>query len=387
MPWKVSDPMSERMQFLSRLKAGERMADLCREFGISEKTGYKFRARYEQLGAIGLIDQSRAPRRIPHRTPRAVIELLIEARKRHPTWGGRKLKAYFEQHHPEISLPSPSAIAAWMKREGLVETRRRRSGSAPRLSNALTTPSAPNDVWCTDFKGEFRLGNGRYCYPLTITDQFSRFLIACEARDGTGCDGALEVFEQAFRTYGLPTIIRSDNGTPFASTALARLSRLSAWWMRLGVNPERIEPAHPEQNGQHERMHRTLKRETTRPAGKNELEQQERFDRFVDEYNQERPHEALALRPPATAYTPSPRPFPTTLPEPSYPLHDDVCIVKTSGHLSLGGRGNQYFLSLALRGQPVGIREEDDGRWLVSFMSLDLARIDVRTRRLELIGM
>ena len=374
--------MSERMQFLTRLRAGERMADLCREYGISEKTGYKFKARYEQLGVPGLVDQPRVPKRIPHRTARAVIELLIEERKRHPTWGGRKLKAHIEQKHPEIALPSPSAIAQWMKREGLVQPRRRRS-AFPRASTGLTEATGPNEVWCTDFKGEFRLGNSKYCYPLTITDLFSRFLIACEARGSVGAEGAFEVFECAFRSYGLPSIIRSDNGTPFASTALARLSKLSAWWMRLGIRPERIEPAHPEQNGQHERMHRTLKRETTRPAGQNELEQQERFDRFVEEYNQERPHEALDLKPPATAYEPSMRPFPAKLPEPAYPLHDDVLIVKAGGHLSLHGRGNQYFLSLALAGHPVGIREEDDGRILVSFMNLDLVRINTRSRQIE----
>jgi transposase InsO family protein len=370
------------MQFLSRLKAGERMSDLCREFGISEKTGYKFKARYEQLGVFGLTDQSRAPRRIPHRTPRAVIDLLIEERKRHPTWGGRKLKAYVENHHPELVLPSATAIAGWMKRAGLVQSRRKRS-DWPRSSTGLTEPSGPNDVWCADFKGEFRLGNGRYCYPLTITDQFSRYLIACEARDSTRTEGALEVFEYAFRAFGLPSVIRSDNGAPFASTALAGLSKLSAWWMRLGIKPERIEPAHPEQNGRHERMHRTLKRETTRPAGRNELEQQERFDRFVDEYNQERPHEALGQKPPATAYTASSRSFPTTLPGLEYPLHDDVRIVKKTGHIALGGQGNQYFLTHALAEQAVGIREEEDGRLLVSYMSLDLARIDRANRRLE----
>jgi putative transposase len=370
------------MQFLSRLKAGERMADLCREFNISEKTGYKFKARYEQLGVPGLVDQPRAPKRIPHRTSRAVIDLLVEQRKCHPTWGGRKLKAYLERHHPEISLPSPSAIAQWMKREGLVQPRRRRS-SAPRAATGLTAPSAPNEVWCTDFKGEFRLGNSKYCYPLTITDQFSRFLIACEAQDSTAADGAFEVFEYAFRAYGLPAIIRSDNGTPFASTALAGLSKLSVWWMRLGIKPERIEPAHPEQNGRHERMHRTLKRETTRPAGQNELEQQERFDRFVEEYNQERPHEAIGLKPPATVYTPSERLFPAKVPEPQYPLHDDVLIVKKTGHIYLGGRGTQYFLTAALAGQPVGIREEEDGRLLVSFLNHDLARIDLQSREVE----
>jgi transposase InsO family protein len=273
-----------------------------------------------------------------------------------------------------------------MKREGLVEPRRRRSGQR-RHSAGLTTPDRPNDVWCADFKGEFRLGNGRYCYPLTITDQLSRFLVACEARESTRVEQAREVFEEAFRTYGLPSVIRSDNGTPFASTGLAGLSKLSAWWLRLGVAPERIEPAHPEQNGQHERMHRTLKRETTRPAGRNELEQQERFDRFVEEFNQERPHEALGLKPPASVYTPSVRPFPSKMPEPNYPLHDDVCVVTGAGHISLGGRGNQFFLSLALAGQPVGIREEEDGRWLVSFMSIDLAHIDRRNRRVEPIAM
>jgi transposase InsO family protein len=285
------------------------------------------------------------------------------------------------RQHPEAELPAASAVGTILKKYGwLVDC----AGcvEAP-LQGRLAPYDAANRVWCADFKGHFRLGNHRYCYPLTITDQFSRFLVACEARENTKCEGAIEVFEQAFRAYGLPLIIRSDNGVPFATTGLAQLSKLSVWWLRLGVRPERIEPAHPEQNGQHERMHRTLKRETTRPAGRNELEQQERFDQFIDEFNRERPHEAIGLKPPATLYVPSPRAFPSVLPEPQYPLHDDVLVVKPSGHLSLGGRGNNFFLSLALASQPVGVREEDDGRWLVSFSDLDLVRIDIGQGRVE----
>ena len=256
-----------------------------------------------------------------------------------------------------------------------MKPRKRRRQSASAKPTVLMKPSAPNQLWCADFKGQFRLGNGAYCYPLTITDAYSRYLIACVALDGTKSGPAQAVFEEAFAQYGLPQSIRTDNGVPFATKGLAGLSELSAWWIRLGISPERIEPGHPEQNGRHERMHLTLKKETTRPAGANMLQQQERFDRFREEFNGERPHEALGQRPPSSEYKPSERSLEEALREPDYPLHDVVATVSTTGSVWLPGR-KCHYVAKALAGHPLGLRELDDGRWHVHFMDLELGHLD-----------
>ena len=371
--------MSERLQFIERLLAGERMSDLCREFGISRQTGYKFRERFEREQLAGLQDKSRAPLRVANRTDRAVRELLLGARREHPTWGPRKLRAWLLDKHPGLQLPAASTVGDLLRREGLVQPRRRRRRT-PLHATGLTQASAPNEVWCADFKGQFRLGNGRYCYPLTITDRYSRCILAIEALESTEHDGARATFESAFQQHGLPRIIRTDNGAPFASRGLLGLSRLSVWWRLQGVRHERIEPAHPQQNGQHERMHLTLKQETTRPAAGNSLQQQDRFDRFIQEYNEERPHEALGQKPPATYFAPSKRSYAPPS-APGYPLHDFVRRVSPCGHVRIGKRDKNVFLSSALGGQMVGVREIDHSLWLVSFADLDLGLIDVRNRR------
>jgi transposase InsO family protein len=326
--------------------------------------------------------RSRAPKRIPHKTPEAVVRALLEARKRHPTWGAKKLKTVMEAEL-DVVLPAASTISHWLKRHGLVESRRpRRNVAPPRPTAGLREAAAPNALWCIDYKGQFRLGDGAYCYPLTLTDQYSRYLLACEGMAAIEEDAATEACAHAFRTYGLPDAIRSDNGVPFASTGLAGLTRLSAFWLRLDIELERIEPGHPEQNGRHERMHRTLKRETARPAAAHALAQQERFGLFRAEFNDVRPHEALGQKTPGSVYRPSSRPYPATLPEPQYPLHDDVVVVDRNGRLSLT-RGQSYFLARALAHQPVGVREEADGRWLVTFMKLDLGHVNLRTKTFE----
>ena len=373
MPWKAKKPVDLRMDFVARLRAGEKMTDLCREFGISRKTGHKIWNRYEELGVDGLHDRSRAPRHIPHRTPPELVEVLVATREKHPTWGPKKIKYVLEKELGH-ELPAASTIGSVLRRRGLVAHQRRRRWCRPRFT-ALTDASSPNQLWCADYKGQFRLGDTSYCYPLTITDQVSRYLLACDGMAAIEDEQARQVFEDVFRTHGLPDRIRTDNGAPFASTGLAGLTRLSVYWMTLGIEHERTRPAHPEENGRHERMHRTLKRETARPARGNLLQQQECFDAFVEEYNNVRPHEGIGMKRPADVYQPATRRYPEQFEQPNYPLHDDCVTVARSGHVRVPGRGSVY-LSTALVGHDVGIREEADGRWLVTFMSLDLGYVE-----------
>jgi putative transposase len=365
--------MDLRIELMNRLGRGEKLADLCREYGISRKTGDKFRKRFDAQGLEGLRDQSRAPKVTPHKTPPELAALVVGERRQHPTWGPKKIKEVLERRLGH-ALPSVSTLGTMLTREGLVTPRKMRARyrSSP---TSLRTADAPNDLWCSDYKGQFRLGDRTYCYPLTITDQRSRFILGCEGMAAISDDAARAVYEEVFRTYGLPVAMRSDNGAPFASVGLGGLTKLSAYWLRLGIALERIRPAHPEENGRHERMHRTLKAETTRPARANLLQQQERFDAFVDEFNYVRPHEALDMQRPAEVFTPSPRTYPEKLPEPSYPLHDDILRVNRHGQLHVPGRG-QVALTSALADQHVGIREDLDGRWLVTFMTLDLGHVE-----------
>jgi len=356
------------------------MTDLCREFGISRKTGYKLRDRYATNGSAGLYDQSRRPRHNPNRTPGTIAERVISIRQRYPTWGPKKLKQRLHDLEPEIKWPAASTIGAIIRDAGLVTGRKRRRRTPPSPAPRRES-EAPNELWCMDFKGQFRMGNRSYCYPLTVSDHFSRFLLGCEALDSTKLVPAAQALETVFREHGLPDAMRSDNGTPFASTGRCGLTTLSVWLMRLHIRLERIEPGHPEQNGRHERMHRTLKAEATRPAGKNLLQQQERFDRFCAIYNHERPHEALDMKTPAVVHTKSPRPLPPKLDELTYPLHDTTARVHANGVIRRRGR-KQTYVATSLVGQRLGLRQVDDGTWLVSFMELDLGYIDDETNRL-----
>ena len=358
---------------MERLAAGERLSDLCREYGISRKTGSKFKARFERLGAVGLQDRSRAPHIIPHKAALELMEAVFAERRKHPTWGPRKLKQILEERLGR-AMPSTTAMSVALSKAGLVVPRKRTRHAVVQPMK-LRAATAPNDVWCIDYKGQFRLGDRSYCYPLTLTDQQSRYVLACEGMAAISDEEAREVCLDVFRQWGLPTAIRSDNGVPFASTGLGGLTRLSALFLRLGIELQRIRPAHPEENGRHERMHRTLKAETTRPARANLLQQQERFDAWVHEFNYERPHEALEMKRPADVFVPATRKMPATLPELRYPLHDDVVRVNASGHIRIAGRGPVY-ISSALVGEEVGIREQDDRRWLISFAGVDLATID-----------
>lgn len=373
MPWKARNPVDLRMEMMVRLGQGEKLTDLCREYGISRKTGEKFKSRFRDLGPAGLEDQSRAPKLIPHKTPPELVGVLLAERRLHPTWGPRKIKEVLERRL-DRPFPAPSTIGDVFAEHGLIVPRRKRRRHIP-LPTGLREATAPNDVWCIDYKGQFRLGDGSYCYPLTITDNFSRFIVGCEGMGAICDEAAREVCEDVFRTHGIPAVMRSDNGVPFACTGLAGLTKLSAYWLRLGITLERIRPAHPQENGRHERMHRTLKAETTRPARGNLLQQQERFDEFVDEFNTQRPHEALGMKRPADVFVPSPRKHPAFLPDPDYPTYDDVLRVGPLGLIHLPGR-RQVHITKALAGQLVGIREEGDDRWLVSFMHIDLGYVE-----------
>jgi transposase InsO family protein len=381
MPWRESTVMEERLRFVARRLEGESMTALCREFGISRKTGHKLLARWKSHEMEALADRPRRPGRVANRLPMPVEATIVALRRERPHWGARKLRELLARRlGPDIALPARSTIHAVLDRHGLVEharARRLRATGTP-LSEAI----APNDLWCTDFKGEFRLGNGRLCYPLTVTDQVSRYVLMVEALEGTAEAPVFTAFHRLFEERGLPAALRSDNGTPFASRGLYGLSKLSVWWLRLGIALERIAPGRPQQNGRHERMHLTLKQETARPAAANSLAQQARFDAFIATFNDERPHEALAMRTPAVVYGPSPRAF-AGLPELAYPFHDRDVVPGASGVISLHGR--PVVISSVFAGQRLGLREVDTDVWLVSFMHYDLGYIDLEARTLQTI--
>ena len=305
MPWKESSVMDERMRFVIRLKDGESMASLCRDFGISRKTGYKILERYEECGLEGLADRIRRPFRYANQLPEPVEAAIVTAKREKPNWGARKIRERLLRRLPHaVKVPACSTIHAVLDRHGLV-TKARRSRTRAE-GTPLSAGLSPNALWCTDYKGEFLLGDRRYCYPLTVTDHASRYVLLCEALESNQEQPAFMAFERLFRERGLPQAIRSDNGVPFASpNGLFNLSKLSVWWLRLGISIERIRPGHPQQNGRHERMHLTLKQEATRPAGANVLQQQAKFDAFLEEFNNERPHEALDMKCPAEVYTAS----------------------------------------------------------------------------------
>ena len=295
MPWKECKPMDERLKFIGRYLSGEKMAPLCCEFGISRVTGYKIVNRYKEVGLDALYDRSRAPYRQANRLPYQVERTILGIKNEHNSWGAPKIRDKLIREYPMIQPPAISTVHAVLDRHGLVKRRKRRRYKAQ--GTALKGARQPNGLWCADYKGEFMLGNKQYCYPLTITDYRSRYLLACEGLASTQSNFAFSVFELTFKDFGMPQAIRTDNGLPFASpNALFGMSKLSVWWLRLGIQLQRIKPGHPQQNGRHERMHRTLKDEATKPPSFNFLQQQERFDHFVGVYNNERPHQSLGGR-------------------------------------------------------------------------------------------
>lgn len=364
--------MDERLKFVARLLDGATMTEACREFGISRKTGYKLFDRYKDCGVEGLQEHSRRPIRYANQLPFQVERVILQIKRERPSWGAPKIREKLIRQFPAIKPPAKSTVHAVLERHGLVQARKRRRYRAE--GTALHEGKAPNDLWCADYKGEFQLGNRRYCYPLTITDYRSRYLLACEGLESTKEMFAFTIFERVFKEFGLPAALRTDNGVPFASpNALFGLSRLAVWWLRLGIAIERIKPGHPQQNGRHERMHLTLKKEATKPVAYNFLQQQSRFEDFVYQYNHDRPHQALAMKYPGEVYTPSPRVY--RVPEdPDYPFHDRTVRITNCGRICIGSR--KINLSRAFAGQLVGIREVGEKIWLVSFMEFDLGYFD-----------
>src|SRR6266700_4102072 len=380
MPWKVSSVMEEKLRFVFEYELGERsMTELCQRYEIARETGYVLLRRYRAAGAAGLVEHSRAAHRHGNQTPEEIERLVLELRQAHMRWGPRKLKRILERDEPGRSWPAASTIGALLKREGLVVARKKRLHTAP-YSEPLAHADGANRVWCADFKGWFRTADGQRIDPLTISDAHSRYLLRCQAVEKTDTARVQAIFEAAFREYGMPQAIRTDNGAPFASRAVAGLSRLAVWWIKLGIVPQRIQAGHPEQNGRHERMHRTLK-EATAPTAANRRAQQRSFDQFRQEYNQVRPHQALGMQTPAVVYRSSPRQFPARVKEPEYGTTMQVRRIQKHGEFNW--KHCPVFLSEVLYGQRVGLLPIDDRYYRVYFATVPIARFDTHQQQVE----
>lgn len=375
--------MDERARFVAEyLTELWTMTELCEQFGISRKTGYKWVGRYEASGRAGLANQSRRPQGHPHAIPDRLVQRVLATRARFPRWSVGKVLTWLERRYPQTTWPCRTTGYELLTRAGVPRAPKRPGpprGRPPAQIRELTEPLEANVVWTTDFKGKFRLGTGAYCHPFTLRDGFSRFVLRCDGVPSESYPYTRPLFERAFATFGLPECIRSDNGAPFASTGLAGLSRLSVWWMQLGIRVERIAPGCPEQNGSHEQFHRVLKRDTTRPPARTAAAQQRRFDAFRQEYNDERPHDALGGAAPTHLYTPSPRRLPRTLPPIDYPRHWEVRGADGSGVISFHGR--PLNVTRALANQAIGLEEIDDAVWRVWFLATPLGHFDERRWR------
>ena len=379
MPWRESRVLDARLEFVASCLSGEvSMTQACEAYGISRKTGYKWLGRYATEGSAGLSERSHAPLRHGLATDPALIEAIILLKAARPSWGPRKLVARLRLDHPDLAWPSASTAGDALKRVGLVAPRHRRRRAVPTLGG-LTMPERPNHVWAADHKGWVRLGDGVRCEPLTVTDGFSRYLLALSAGSGTREVDARPWFEAAFAEFGLPDAIRSDNGPPFASTGVTGLTALSVWWAKLGIRHERIAPGKPQQNGRHERFHRTLL-EAMHPPSANQAAQVERFAAFRQDYNHQRPHEALGQLPPAALYRPSNRKLPNPPPEPIYPAEAAVRQVRSNGEIKWCG--DLVYISTALVGEAVALIETEQGQWQVRFHHLPIGIIDRKTNRL-----
>lgn len=375
MPWMETDAVDQRLRLVVQAAQGMlSKAALCRRFGISRNTAYRWIERYRQNPGAPLVDRSHAPLTAPHALSSDVITAILGMKARYPTWGPRKILARLRQDGCALNLPAASTAGRLLSEHGLVRPRRQRHKRVYATSGALAPVSEPNGTWCMDFKGQFELRRDGLCYPLTITDAFSRYLLCCEALPGTGEGAARKAVERCFRTYGLPETVRTDNGTPFSTNTLSGLSSLAVWWVRLGIKPERIEVGRPDQNGRHERMHRTLKEDVVAQPAATFCEQQRAFDRYRVVFNNERPHQALADATPATLYRPSARQYPRRLPELEYPSHYFERRVDSGGVLNWLSK--RVYLSTCLAREIVGIEERPDGLWTVHFGHLQLGVLD-----------
>ena len=370
MPWHTDSLMSQRLEFIQAVlhrAPGQSIRDVCRTVGISERTGHKWLKRFGAGGPAALADGSHAPHAPPHRVPREVAEAICALREQEPKWGPRKLRSVLQEEQPRVAWPAASTIATLLGRAGLITRRRRSLRERSAWAAGLLTPAAaPNDVWGADFKGEFRLGDGTWCYPLTLSDLHSRYVLRVTAFPSTAGDPAAAAIRACFAEFGLPRVIRTDNGVPFGSpNALGGLSPLAVWWIRLGIRPERIERGVPQQNGSHERMHRTLKAEATHPASASLPAQQQRFDQWRHSFNHRRPHEALGNTPPARHYVPSPRPLPSRLPILEYPTTAELRRVGRNGYLRWWN--HWIFLSTVLAGEYVAFEPTANEEWSIRF--------------------
>lgn len=376
MPWKDVKPMEEKLLFIADyLRQSNHFSQLCLQYGISRKTGYKWVERYDAGGLDALAEQSRRRHTQYERTPYAVEQMVLQLRQTRDVPGPKKIRAQLEGRLRSDEIPSCTTIYSILKRAGLIEVRRRRR-RVQAQTGALGPATDPNELWSADYKGQFKLRNGQWCYPLTVMDHASRFLLGCEGLNGTCLEPTKKVFERLFGEYGLPQRIRTDNGVPFASVGVGSLSRLSIWWIRLGIIPERIEPGQPQQNGRHERMHRTLKRSLGQPPAANLQQQQRQLDTFRQHYNEQRPHESLAQRCPDSCYQPSGRPYPKRLPELEYPSWFEQVKVHRSGVAYW--HNLMIYIGHLLEGQSVGMEASGDGLWDVYFGPVKLGRFDER---------
>ena len=372
--------MEERFKLIQEYRSNDwSLAELCRRYGVSRKTGYKWLERYEEQGLNGLANQSRAPQNHPNQVLPEVAEAVIDLRRQHRLWGPEKLHAWLQREAPEILWPAPSTIGELLKRKGMTVSQKRHRRAGPSL-NPLSHAAGANQVWCGDFKGWFRCGDGSRCDPLTMTDAYSRFLLRCQAVAGMDERSVWDVMDAAFREYGVPEAMRTDNGEPFASTGIGGLSRLSVWWVKLGIRPERIPRGKPQHNGRHERMHRSLKEATAMPPAANLRLQQRAFDEFQEEYNQQRPHEGLEMKTPAEFYQASSRAYPSRLAEPEYGNGWEVRRVRECG--TMRWWSHSIFVGRALVGEPIGLQPLGDGVWRVWFYGYPVGLFDERKRKI-----
>lgn len=378
MTWKITSKKNEKLLFISEYLTEEfNFTELCDRYGVSRTAGYKLVNRYEEEGAEAFKDKSHARHCHPNATCAEIKQLLIDIKYRYPTWGPKKIKDWLERNDAHQSYPSSSTIGDILKKQGLVKASRRRK-KVPPHTQPFSECKAPNHVWSADFKGQFRLVNGKYCYPLTIFDNYSRYLLLCEGLYHPNHKSSLKCFEKVFKEYGLPDVIKTDNGQPFAGLGIGGITQLSIFWIKLGIMPERIEPGHPEQNGRHERMHRTLKDYLL--IKKNRAQQQRVLDKFINEYNYERSHEALNKKTPGDIYIKSARQMPAVIPDVTYPNNFIIRQVKTNGSIKFCGK--PFYISELLHGEPIGLELIDEQRAIIYFSNVKLGLIDARKNKI-----